>query len=105
MSVDRKDLLDQRRQALLIRSAALRGQLAQDVRAFDGVTRLADAGWAAWRWVRGHPWSALSTVAALAVWRPRRVLRLAGTAWGAWRWWRRLQPALRAVSVLLQTRR
>lgn len=98
----RIDLLEQRRQALLIRSTALRGQLAQDVGAFEGVGQLADAGWAAWRWVRCHPLPVVSAVAALAVWRPRRVLRVAGAAW---RWWRRLEPVWRTVSVLLQARR
>ena len=105
MSVGRIDLLEQRRQALLIRSTALRGQLAQDVGAFEGVGQLADAGWAAWRLVRCHPLPVVSAVAALAVWRPRRVLRVAGAAWGAWRWWRRLEPVWRTVSVLLQARR
>ncbi len=103
--MDRIDLLEQRRQALLIRSTVLRGQLAQDAEAFEGVGRLADAGWAAWRWVRCHPLPVVSAVAALAVWRPRRVLRVAGAVWGAWRWWRRLQPTWRTVSVLLQARR
>ncbi len=103
--MDRKDLLDQRRQTLLVRSTLLRQRLAQDVGAFDGVGRLADAGWSAWRWVRRHPLPTVSTVVALAVWRPRRALRVAGAAWGAWRWWRRLQPALRTVSALLQARR
>jgi YqjK-like protein len=102
LSVGRIDLLEQRRQALLIRSTALRGQLAQDVGAFEGVGQLADAGWAAWRWVRCHPLPVVSAVAALAVWRPRRVLRVAGAAW---RWWRRLEPVWRTVSVLLQARR
>lgn len=105
MSVGRIDLLEQRRQALLIRSTVLRGQVAQDAEAFEGVGRLADAGWTAWRWVRGHPLPVVSAVAALAVWRPRRVLRVAAAAWGAWRWSRRLQPVWRAVSALLQARR
>jgi hypothetical protein len=97
--------LAQRREALLIRSTALRGRMADDLAALSGAAGVVDTVWAGWTWVRRHPLPVASAVALLAAWRPRRLLRLASGAWVGWRWWRRLQPALKTLSALAQSHR
>jgi hypothetical protein len=105
MTLGRHDELAQRREALLIRSAVLRGRVAADVAALSGAAGVVDTAWAGWVWVRRHPLSVVSAVALLAAWRPRRLLRLARGAWAGWRWWRRLQPALKTLSASAQPHR
>jgi hypothetical protein len=105
MTLGRRAELAQRREALLIRSTALRSRLAEDVASLSGVAGLVDTAWAACTWLRRHPLPVASGLGLLALWRPRRLLRLARGVWTGWRWWRRLKPALKTLSVLAQARR
>lgn len=78
----RDQLLAERKQRLLIRSAELRVGLAHDARALAGPLAAADQAVAGAQWLRAHPLVPLGTLLALAVLRPRRVL-----AWGTRLWW------------------
>lgn len=94
----RDQLLAERKQRLLIRSAELRVGLAHDARALAGPLAAADQAVAGAQWLRAHPLVPLGTLLALAVLRPRRAL-----AWGARLWWgaglmRRLRRWLLAVN-------
>ncbi len=80
--------LAQRQQLLLARSAALRLQIAQDSTVLGPPLAMADKVVRGWQWLKANPVAWGAGVAALVVWRPRRVVRTAGQLWSAWRLWR-----------------
>jgi hypothetical protein len=92
------DKLALRRQALVMRSAALRETLAADGRNLAPVFEVADLAQDAWIWVRARPLAVLLPVAAVGVaWvvrKPSRVFTLPLRAWSLWRLWRRVAPKL-----------
>ena len=91
--------LAQRRQALVLRSAALRQSLVADLRGlkpvFTGLDHVRDA----WTWLRARPLAALLPAVAVGVaWvvrKPARLVTLPLRAWSLWRLWRRVSPRLR----------
>lgn len=76
--------LAQRRQALLVRSALLREQVASDVQALRPVWLAADRVQDGVTWVRQHPLWVGVAVALLVAWRPRKTL---WAGWRLWGWW------------------
>ncbi len=78
-----------RQQRLLMRSEALRGDLARQWQALQGPVQVVDRGVEAARWLRDHPQWPLVAAALLVVWRPRRALRWGRRLWSAWRMGRR----------------
>jgi hypothetical protein len=91
MTMPRRQAITPRQQALLLRSATLRSQLAAQGRLLQGPLALADRLRGGWRWLRAHPEVPVAAVVALAVLRPRRAWRWAQRAWWGWRVWQRLQ--------------
>ena len=92
------DKLALRRQALVMRSAALRETLAADGRNLAPVFDVADRAQDAWIWARARPLAVVLPMVAVGVtWvvrKPSRVLTLPLRAWSLWRLWRRLAPKL-----------
>jgi YqjK-like protein len=78
-------LLARRRERLVRRSAHLRDATAAELRALQPALSWADRIQDAWLWLRANPLAAAAGVAALAVWRPRRVLGWGLRAWSAWK--------------------
>jgi YqjK-like protein len=77
-------MLAQRQQQLLLRSAELRVTLTHQARALQTPLAMADQVQAGVQWLRQHPIWPLVTLALLALKRPRRILR-----WGnrlMWGW-------------------
>lgn len=81
--------LAQRRQALLVRSALLREQVASDVQALRPVWLAADRVQDGVTWVRHHPLWVGVAVALLVAWRPRKTLWAGLRLWGWWQTARR----------------
>lgn len=77
--------LAQRRQALLVRSALLREQMASSAHALEPVWSTADRVNQGIAWVRSHPLWVGATVGLLAVWRPRKTLSAGVRLWGWWK--------------------
>ena len=96
--------LAQRQQLLLARSAALRLQIAQDATLLGPPLAMADKVVLGWHWLKANPvvWGA--GVAALVVWRPRRIVRTAGQLWSAWRLWRSVRRRWEWLQRLTTTR-
>jgi hypothetical protein len=90
--------LAQRQQALLARSAALRGELARGLQPLQRPLALAGRVQAAWQWLRARPEIALAVLAGVVIVRPRRAWRWSLSALWSWRQWRRLQGWLQAGS-------
>lgn len=92
------DKLALRRQALVMRSAALRETLAADGRHLAPVFEVADRVQDAWLWVNARPLAVVLPMVAVGVtWvvrKPSRVLTLPLRAWSLWRLWRRFAPRL-----------
>jgi hypothetical protein len=88
-----------RRQALVLRSAALRGALNADLRGIAPAFTLADRAQDAWIWLRAKPLAALLPLMAVgmvwAVRKPSRLVTLPLRAWSVWRLWRRVAPQRR----------
>lgn len=82
---ERGMLLVRRRERLVRRSAHLRGTVATELQALQPAFSWADRIQDAWRWLRANPLVAVAGVAAVAVWRPRRVLGWGLRAWSAWK--------------------
>lgn len=89
----------QRRERLLLHSAALRIKLAHETRALQAPLALVDAVADGTRWLARHPQWPLAAAGLAAVLRPRRALRWAAQGWTAWRLWRR---ASRVLALLLR---
>lgn len=86
-----------RQQALLLRSAMLRGDLARDLHRLQAPLALADRLRSGWQWLRAHPQAPLAAVAVLVVLRPRRAWRWGLRLWWGWRSWQRVQRWLHAA--------
>ena len=88
-----------RRQRLLLRSAALRGALAEQSVALESPLAAADRVQAGARWLyRQRGWVAGGLVVVLVL-RPRRAWRVARFGWWLWRTARRAQPWLVAAGL------
>jgi hypothetical protein len=91
--------LAQRRQLLVMRSAALRDALNADLRGLVPAFTLADRTQDAWIWLRTRPLAVLlPAVAVGVVWvvrKPARLVTLPLRAWSLWRLWQRAAPGLR----------
>jgi len=87
-----------RRQALVMRSAALRQTLAADCQTLAPAFVAADRVQDAWLWVRERPLAVLLPVVTVGVvWvvrKPSRLLTLPLRLWSLARLWRRLAPRL-----------
>jgi len=91
--------LAKRRQALVLRSLALRQALSTDLRRIAPAFTVADRAQDAWIWLRARPLAMwLPAVAAGFAWsvrKPARLVTLPLRAWSLWRLWRRVAPWLR----------
>jgi hypothetical protein len=91
--------LAQRRQLLVMRSAALRDALNADLRGIAPAFTVADRTQDAWIWLRTRPLAVLLPAVALGVvWvgrKPARLITLPLRAWSLWRLWQRAAPGLR----------
>lgn len=94
MNTLRSATLVRRQQQLLVRSTALRGELAREAMVWQPPLALADRVHAGWRWLRAHPEGPLAAALVLVVLRPRRALRWGWRVWAGWRLWQRLQGRL-----------
>lgn len=86
--------LAQRRQALRVRSRALRVRVALQARALEPVLTWADRVQSAWRWLRGWPREVVLPVAAASgLWmarKPSRFVSVPLRLLSVWRLWQRL---------------
>jgi len=87
-----------RRERLLLRSAALRVQLARDAQGLATPLAIADTVGDAARWLWRHPEWPLGALVMLVVLRPRRAWRWASRGWWAWRLWQRGRRLLLAAT-------
>jgi len=94
-----------RLEQLLIRSTALRLQLAQQVQMLAGPLTIADSLCSGLHWLRRHPEWPLGGLALLALLRPRRAWRWASRVWWGWRLWRRGSRWLAAARDRVPARR
>ncbi|MBP9218232.1 MAG: YqjK-like family protein [Sterolibacterium sp.] len=104
MDTERRIELALRKQRLLLKSASLRLDLANQVGtlspAFAAVDRLRAAG----RWLRRHPQVPVAVLTALLVARPRAVFRWAQRGWFLWqvvRRWRHAEASAASSRALL----
>lgn len=82
---DGKMTLAERRVALQVRSAQLREQLRADAQSLNPLLRVLDGVDEGVRWLRRHPGWVAAAVAAVLLWRPRRLGVWLARLWGAWR--------------------
>jgi hypothetical protein len=82
---ERGMLLARRRERLVQRSAHLRGAVVTELQALQPALSWVDRIQDACLWLRANPLVAAAGVAAVAVWRPRRVLGWGLRAWSAWK--------------------
>lgn len=87
-------LLLQRQQQLLLRSAALRQTLAQQAGALQSPLALADQLRAGGHWLRRHPVWSLAGLGLLVFRRPRIILRWLPRLLGGWQLYLRLRDWL-----------
>lgn len=90
------EALTRRQQALLLRSAALRGTLGRDLQRLQVPLALADRLHAGWQWLRAHPEAPLAAAVVIVALRPRRAWRWGLRLWWGWRSWQRMQRWLQA---------
>lgn len=88
--------LTRHQQALLLRSAALRGTLGRDLQRLQAPLALADRLRGGWQWLRAHPELPLAVAAVVVVLRPRRAWRWSLRLWWGWRSWQRMQRWLQS---------
>ncbi len=92
-----------RQQRLLLRSEALRGQLASQVQVLDAPLAAADQARAIAQWLYARRvWIAAGAVVVLVA-RPRRAWRAMRLGWWLWRSARRAQAWLAAAGLLART--
>jgi hypothetical protein len=89
----------QRRAQLLMRSAALRLQMAHDGQTLEAPLAVADTMRAALHWLWRHPEWPIGGMVVLAVLRPRRAWRWAARVWWAWRMWQRTGRLVLAAAM------
>jgi hypothetical protein len=94
MSREEELELTRRRERALMRSAELRGSLAQQARVLEAPLAAADKARAAARWLLQHPEWPVGVLVALVVVRPRRAVRWAFRLWWGWAAWQRGQRIL-----------
>ncbi len=110
MNENRIRALALRQQELLLRSALLRQQVAEQMAPWQlqlgRVDRARIAVQGGWQWLRRHPEVPAAAGALLLVLRPRRALRLAWRwgrrGWLAWQLWRRVQGQAEAQGLDLR---
>ena len=88
------DELMRRRERLLLRSAILRQDWAQQVQVLGAPLGVADQARAATRWLVQHPEWPLGAAVLLVLLRPGRVLRWASYAWQGYGVYRRVQRVM-----------
>ena len=86
--------LARRRQALLEECARQRASFSREARALEPAFAAADKGVAAFRYLARHPLIPAAAVAALAIWKPARVLSLARRGWLLWTFYRNARERL-----------
>ena len=87
-----------RRELLLVRSRALRQQLARESQVLETPLAIADQARQGLRWLWQHPEWPIGGLVLLALLRPRRAWRWAARGWWAWRLWQRTGRLLVAVA-------
>lgn len=97
MSTANQRALQQRQQALLQQSAALRTSLALQLRPWRPRLHVADQIHAAWGWLRAHPEWVLGAGLVVVVLRPKRALRWGLRLWSGLRLWRQFQRQLQTL--------
>lgn len=86
-----RDELILRQQQLLVRSAQLRLNLADQIQVFKRPLAVVDTARGGLRWLQANPQWSLSALALLVVLRPRRALVWGRRLWWAWRTLKRAQ--------------
>ncbi len=97
----RAEQLARRRELLVLRSAQLRGQVADQLQVVQPALAWADRLQDVWIWLRANPLAVAGSVLAVAVWRPRRSLGLALRLWSGWKLLQRARSVGSAASRLL----
>ena len=85
---DRLIEIVRRKERLIARAEAQRGAIAVAFQQLRRPVGILDRGLEVARYLRAHPVLVAALVAALVVFRRRRLISLAGTALTAWRLWR-----------------
>lgn len=80
--------LIRRRERLLVQAEAQRAELAGIVQQWQVPIAVIDRAMVVVRTLKAHPVLLVAPLAALAAWRPRRLVAWAGRAWMIWRFWR-----------------
>ena len=91
--MDNTDLL-LRQQRLLLRSAQLRANWAQQTQAIQAPVALFDRARSGVQWLYRHPVPSAAGLLALAIWKPRRVLVWGRRLLGGWLTFQRLKEWL-----------
>lgn len=86
-----------RREVLLQRSTALRGQIGLQAQPWRRPLAWADRARDGLGWLREHPEWPVGAGVALLVMRPKRLLRWTVRGWAVWRLWRRWAPWVQAA--------
>ena len=97
----RAEQLARRRELLVLRSAQLRGQVADQLQVVQPALAWADRLQDVWIWLRANPLAVVGGVLAVAVWRPRRSLGLALRLWSSWKLLQRARSVGSTASRLL----
>ncbi|MFW2355350.1 YqjK family protein [Hydrogenophaga sp.] len=97
----RAEQLARRRELLVLRSAQLRGQVADQLQVVQPALAWADRLQDVWIWLRANPLAVVGGVLAVAVWRPRRSLGLALRLWSGWKLLQRARSVGSTASRLL----
>lgn len=90
----RRQQLQQRREALCVRSAELRLVVAGQAAVLHAPLALADRVRAGLQWMRANPQWVIGALTLTLVLRPRRSLRWAGRIWWGYGLWRRAQGVM-----------
>ncbi|BCB27731.1 hypothetical protein SKTS_26170 [Sulfurimicrobium lacus] len=89
--------LAERRERLVAKIAAQRGELARHVVPLKGVFAVADKGVAAVRFLQRHPGLVAGAVGLFVALRPRRALAWLGRGWSLWKLVQRLRQRLGSI--------
>ena len=91
--------LQLRREALRLRSAELRLEIAGQAQVLQAPLAWVDQARKSLRWLRTHPEWPLGALVLLLVVRPRRTLRWGGRLWWGWGLWQQAQRLLQGPAA------